>query len=239
MMKFVSIFINDATLAMKVLKDLPNKGKIYNAFRYDTETPDIFASDGDDYNLRKSGLAAAFASLRVNEDHKAFTMLDELLAKHSVSGGPLDFKHIATSFALDIVLSIVFNFDINDNSKDVQKDDIIKALASMTDAQVSTGVYVLPDARKVSQEELLASKEVWKKFLLKILAHVKTSSPTSSTLPGSLMKMMEVSGGLYDEKAIIGDIHQILKHSLENISGTLCWLVYALHHHPKVRIIHD
>jgi len=50
-----------------------------------------------------------------------------------------------------------------------------------------------------------------------------------------LMDLYNLSSGVYDDKALAGDIHQMLRHGVEYIAGTLCWLVYALHRHPKIR----
>ena len=41
MMKHSSVFINDAAEAGRLIKEMPSKGSIYGAFRYDVTVPDM------------------------------------------------------------------------------------------------------------------------------------------------------------------------------------------------------
>ena len=41
MMKHSSVFINDADEAGRLIKEMPSKGPIYAAFRYDANVPDL------------------------------------------------------------------------------------------------------------------------------------------------------------------------------------------------------
>lgn len=41
MMKHSSVFINDADEAGRLIKEMPSKGSIYAAFRYDANVPDL------------------------------------------------------------------------------------------------------------------------------------------------------------------------------------------------------
>lgn len=51
MMKHSSVFINDAAEAGRLIKEMPSKGSIYGAFRYDVTVPDMLGEfdNGDFY----------------------------------------------------------------------------------------------------------------------------------------------------------------------------------------------
>lgn len=46
MMKHSSVFINDAAEAGRLIKEMPSKGPIYAAFRYDAAVPDLLGNSG-------------------------------------------------------------------------------------------------------------------------------------------------------------------------------------------------
>lgn len=44
MMKHSSVFINDSAEAGRLIQEMPSKGPIYSAFRYDTNVPDMLGT---------------------------------------------------------------------------------------------------------------------------------------------------------------------------------------------------
>lgn len=238
MMKFVSIFVNDASLALQVLKSLPSKGKIYNSFRFDAEVPDLFASDGPEYLKRKKAFESSFKELAIDESSKAFQEMIDVLKTHEQSGQVLNAKELFGKFALDMMCSVVYGVDLAALDQFDKRDEVLQALGTMTDAQVSTGIYVLPDVRKVSADELQSAKFVWKDFLFKLLEAIKSkySKAEQSFRPniGSCILSLIETSDQYHDKEAISDIHQLLKHGVDYISGALSWLCYCLHKYPKV-----
>lgn len=49
-MKHACVFINDAAEAGRLIKEMPSKGPIYGAFRYNVEVPDLLGEQN--FNLQ-------------------------------------------------------------------------------------------------------------------------------------------------------------------------------------------
>jgi cytochrome P450 len=247
MMKFVSIFVNDSAVAWQVLKSLPSKGKIYHSFRYDAEIPDLFASDGAEYSKRKKVFESSLKGISLMESSAAIQALTNALDIHEQSGEAINAKDLFGKFALEVMCSEVFGVDLAVMDPSNHKtEEVLKALATMTDAQVSTGIYVLPDIRKVSAEELQTAKGVWKEFLAKLLetmkakyAKIQTQGHVSDMNFGASIISLLESNQEYHDKEAVSDIHQLLKHGTDYVAGALSWMCYSLHKHPKVYLLYE
>lgn len=232
MMKHSSIFVNDASLALDLLvndKSLETKGTIYNTFRFDPAIPDVIASDNVEYERLKSVFENVWGNEEINV-RKSDNWMEELKSTINESAlsnsSHFDFKNFIFKFVLKVICSNFFDFVVDDQV--LQRT--VDSLYTIGNAQLSTGIYVLPDIVKVKPDDLTAAKECWKSFLYVLLRHVNAYS--SSTSVNTLASALKNSSLSDSEK--ISNIHQIVKHGLENIASTLCWLVVVLYRNPKV-----
>lgn len=116
LMNHASVFINDAKLAGRVINQMKTKGPMYNAFRFDPNTPDILASDGDPHSIRsdafRSSLLKISSSAVLNRsDVQIFDSLLERLKLYSESGAPLG-KSIVNRSSISISISIMISVDL-------------------------------------------------------------------------------------------------------------------------------
>lgn len=236
MMKHSSVFINDASLAKQVLEDLPTKGSLYNAYRYDQNVPDILASDGNDYKLRVDALKSSFENLKIPKNHSSFNELIEVFVKYAETNEACDLKKLSSLFSLDFICSVIFGYELGAVSGSEEGKKLYDSLNTFYDAQNASGIYILDDMRKVSSEELSESKQIWKEFLMKLCNVCRTNAQDSSyPICSSLNHLSQLPGvGQDSEIVLISEIHQILKHAHESIAGMMLWIVYALHRNPKV-----
>jgi hypothetical protein len=65
MMKHSSVFINDAKEAGRLIKDMPSKGPIYGAFRYDVNVPDLLFFTLNEPIQRQIGKGQKTEELRI------------------------------------------------------------------------------------------------------------------------------------------------------------------------------
>ena len=116
------------------------------------------------------------------------------------------------------------------------------------------GIYKTPGARSVTSEERNTANADWKAFLLKLVAHIKAETASAETagtldternfahaiiqLSKEHATQSQMSGGddddVYDDAAILSEVHQILRHGYEAIAGMLQWLTYVLFKVKKV-----
>lgn len=98
--------------------------------------------------------------------------------------------------------------------------------------------------RSVSKEEVLTAQEDYKSVLKKIVANVQASSSKVSkekwdrkhNFPHALAGLSnDVGEDIYGNDHIVGEIHQILKHGHDAITGALCWIFYSLYRNTSVR----
>ena len=198
LMKNNSVFINDAEEAAKILRNHEYKGPIYDAFRYDKDTPDMFASDGDDHEIRFQRLKPTLQSTRLSSKTKD-TIIDkhlvELLNQHVGSGTDLDMKQVAAFIAFDLVCMEVFGYSLNsllsdpasvERSKGAQ---LYQAVQSLLAAQAAGGLYADPTAKQIKPEEIVAAKNTWKDFISDLVTYIRSSA--SSPYTQQLLAMEE------------------------------------------------
>ena len=190
LMKNNSVFINDAAEAAKILQDCDHKGPIYSAFRYDKDTPDMFASDGEDYNLRSKRLKPALNSMRLSSKTKDVVIgnnLVALLKKHGGSGENLDMKQVSAFLAFDLICMENFGYSLNatlsgtGSAEKSKGAELFQAVQSLLSAQAAGGLYADPTAKQVKPEEVIAARNIWKDFIGDLVTHVRSSSPTPYT----------------------------------------------------------
>ena len=110
-----AVFINNAKLASFVLENVPTKGQSYKIFRNESNIPDMFSSDGEEYTERKLVFDRAFRMLPLAEEDPQVLLSDfcDVLNKHVTSGEILDMKHLLKSLALDIICLFYFGYELN------------------------------------------------------------------------------------------------------------------------------
>ena len=190
LMKNNSVFIDDAKEAAKILRSYDHKGPIYNAFRYDKDTPDMFASDGDDHELRFRRLKPKLQSTRLSSKTKD-AIIDKnlvgLLKQHVASGAELDMKQASAFVAFDLICMEIFGYSLDATLSDpasVEKSkgaELFQAVQSLLAAQAAGGLYADPTAKQVKPEEVVAAKNTWKDFISDLVTHVRASAPSPYT----------------------------------------------------------
>jgi hypothetical protein len=68
--QLVYAFINDASEAFRILKNLPKAGRIYAYHRSNPEIPNLISSDGGDFKLRQAHLIPALENLKLDDSFK-------------------------------------------------------------------------------------------------------------------------------------------------------------------------
>jgi cytochrome P450 len=219
MMKHSSIFINDSAEAGRLIAEMPSKGSIYSAFRYDEKVPDMLASDGESWLVRRTALAPALANMKmINEDSITSSLL-AALSTAAESGQPIDFAELATYVAFDAVCEAAFKYQLGAVNRSEEGKSLCQSLATLVEAQQGKGIYANPTARKVSQEELNLAQTTWKNFLAKLLGVIRSDSEQYLTKNGQLdyennfghaLIQLSVSEEAYGDAQLISEIHQVL-----------------------------
>ena len=251
LMKHNSVFINSSKECANVLRDFPIKGMIYAGYRFDPTVPDIYASDGDEFTTRKKALVPALENMKL-KDKRHIAELMSVLNAHAESGKPINVKEFFSYLAFDIVCESAFNYDLGAIAgTSIEGRELYQSLCTLTDAQATSGIYAIydnPNARKVGKEELDNAKSTWRKFIEKIQGYIRSSAEQYKAMNGELDSANNFAHALiklsedeskninYGEKEIISEIHQILRHGHECVATMLCWLFYALHSNPAVRV---
>lgn len=233
-MNHASIFINDATEAARILETVPNKGKIYTAFRYDGNIPDILASDGDAFVRRKNALEASLNNLKL-ETNLITEALLVAFDRYAISGEAVDIKNLFTLLGFDCICSAAFNYNLGGVAGSAEGKQLVGCLKTLADAGASVGIYTNPNARKVPPEELAEAKANWKAFLIRIKEHAQSQPADEQNFGQCLLTMTkEITDPEMVAAVMIAEIHQVVRHAQETIAGTLCWLFYSLFKVNKV-----
>jgi cytochrome P450 len=243
MMKHASVFINDSAEAGRLLEEMTIKGAIYNAFRYDANIPDLLSSDGEAWEVRRKALYPALNHIHVASEDSITSALLAALTKYSETVEPVDLVGLCTSVAFDAVCDAAFGYQLGAVAGSEDGKRIYKTLCTLHDAQANVGIYANANARKVPPEEIAEAKAFWKGFLNKLLAVIRTDSEQYRSKHGELdternfghaLIQLSVTEEAYGDAQLISEIHQIIRHGYETITGTLVWLFYALYRYPKV-----
>jgi len=244
-MKNNSVFIDDAVQAAKVLENRTHKGPIYAVFKFDQNTPDLFSSDGNDWNIRNKYLKPSLENFKLPKDVENDLIKNKLisyLSNIANNGQSVDMKKLSTSIAFDIISKSIFGYDLGsiEGSDSSEGSLLYRSICSLTDAQAASGLYASPNARKVSTEEINAARGTWKTIMGKML-HVakekfssikdKKGGQQSAILENysdALFSLSNDSPDDFTEHNILAEISQTFRHGYESIAGTLCWIFYAL-----------
>mmetsp|Transcript_1578 Transcript_1578/g.3255 ORF Transcript_1578/g.3255 Transcript_1578/m.3255 type:complete len:571 (-) Transcript_1578:2345-4057(-) len=244
LMSHASIFINDAKEAARVINEVSEKGRIYTAFRYDANVPDILACDGEAHEIRSKALGPALQSLGMASDERITADLLGVLGKCGESGQALNFRQVSVLLGMDVVCEAAFGYHLGAVAGSQEGERLSASLQTMADVQAGQGVYPSPQARKVPPEELIAAKENWKAFLLKIAKYVQSEADVFQASHGELdvegnygHALVELSktNAQYKEAIMMSEIHQVLRHGHECIGGMLQWLGYVIFRVKKLR----
>jgi len=234
-MKHASVFVNDSIEVGRAINEIESKGPLYSSFRYESAIPDFISSDGQEYERRNQIISPALNDLKIPSNSKVIENLIEILKNKSESGESIDIKQLFTAFTLDLLCEIFFNYTLDSLIDSNEGKSIISALFTLSDAQNSTGIYVLPNARKITPDELTEARATWRSFLLKLTDIIKTSNETkqSNSLVLGIIAVVEAEGN--GDKGIVGEVHQLIKHGYEMIAGSLLWIFFVLYRYPKIR----
>ncbi len=206
-----SVFVNDSTLASKVIREVTTKGQAYESFRYQAECPDIFTADGKPYHTRFQTLHRSMDGehgLKLPGLYSAFLKdLFLLFDEYAKKKASLDMKRVYTLFALDIICKSAFNFEINGVAGSELGKTLYNAIITINEAQANSGLYPLSQAEtaigsggassrnrekdtklqaEYSKEELDSASRHWKIFLETIAEHIRYQAKTHQESYGEL-----------------------------------------------------
>jgi cytochrome P450 len=244
MMKHSSVFINDAAEAGRLMEEMPSKGQIYSPFRYDANIPDMLASDGEAWNVRRKALGPALTNIGFSNDDSITSSLLVFLGKASESSAPISVSELATYVAFDCVCEAAFGYQLGAVNGSNEGKLLHESLVTLVDVQASKGIYANTSVRKVTPDELNAAQATWKNFLVKMLSIIRSDSEQYRLKNGALdgdrnfghaLIQLSFSEEAYGDAQLTSEIHQVLRHGYETISGTLQWMFYALAKNPKIR----
>ena len=245
----VSIFISDAKEAARLLKSLLFRGPIYNAYRSDPNTPDMFASDNVDWSLRNENLKPALSSMKIKDTvlESIMNNFENKLKDYSETSKPLDLNDLAVSLAFDAISAAAFNHELEALKDSTDGQALLNTVRTLTDLNKTQGlnVYYYPDSRKVPEEEIERARLSWRGYLAKIVNILKTETEQYKLKHGelqpkehfthALVDLCNKQGGSFGDKEITAEVSQVLRHGYEMISAQLTWLFYVLYSHPQVR----
>jgi cytochrome P450 len=246
-MKQTSIFVNDSREVLKVFHDFPSKGRLYGAFRFNPEVPDILACDGDAFKVRKEALQEAFQNMKIPKN-KILSLID-ILHQAAESSKPIDTKQLAIKFGFDIICQAAFNYDLQAIEGSEQGEKLYQSIDILTAAQQNNAIYTTAYNRTVTKEETDLARQDWRVFLQILVDHVQNEGKLfveqhHDLLPKeyvahALYKLFLDYNGiqLYGIPELQSEIHQILRHGHECIGGTVMWMIIALHRSKRVRLL--
>lgn len=241
-MQNTSIFINDANEVGKVLREFPSKGRIYGPFRFDANIPDMLACDGDAFKLRKEALQCAFSKLAVT--NKVVENLLQVLLSSAESSETLNVKRLFTLYGFDVICEAAFDYDLRAVAGSTEGSDLYRSLETLTNTQLTSGIYPLPHIKPVTEAEKQEAQGIWRGFLKKLVEHLKSTGESYHRENNDLQDKTKLSHALYklsldnesyNDPELQAEVHQILRHGHESIAGTLMWITYALAKNKAVR----
>lgn len=253
-MNHSSVFINDSSEAAIVIDEVFDKGPIYSAFRFDPLVPDILSCDEVISKVRKQALGKAIENMKLKDNSKILHDFMDILLKHSESGEPFDMKSMYTYFAFDCICEVSFNYSLHAINGSLEGKQLLESLTTLLEYQSGQGIYPNTNARKISSDELIIAKNIWKTFLQKIVKYIQSEAEqyrliygqldVSNNYAHALVQLLSVdnphtssssSSSSIDEHTMMCEVHQILRHGHECLAGMLQWITYVLYKVKKVR----
>jgi len=244
LMNHASVFINDAVETARILNEVESKGRIYSAFRFEATVPDILACDGDAYEIRSKALSASLNNLKIVDETLITKDLLQQLRENAESGKPVDIKELFAYVGFDCVCLSAFGYELGAVQGSADGKKLYQSLRTLADVQAGQGVYPSANARKVPPEEVAAAKADWRAFLQKMVGFMQSEAQVYETANGELDVANNYAHALvklsrtnpeHSETIMMSEIHQILRHGHECISGMLQWIVYVLFKVKKLR----
>eukprot|EP01031_Cornospumella_fuschlensis_P022538 gene22538-27507_t len=243
LMKHASVFINDSNEVARVIGDLTTKGAIYNVFRYDPAIPDLLTSDGDAYTRTNELFEKAYEQLNSTPLEVIESLVKDTLLPMIEKDDKKQVKtdRTYTIFCMHVVCVLVFGYTIP--RLEETGDQLCGCIQTLSDYVASQGIYTIPNARKVSPEDLEAAKKTWRDFLTTLLQHVLASTSDGNNAKTGFaeairdlmqQQQQDAEGGNNKEARAIAEIHQIFRHGFEMLGSSLVWLTFMLAKYPKV-----
>eukprot|EP01035_Chromulina_nebulosa_P038733 gene38733-52320_t len=126
-----SVFVNDPLEVGNVLREVPTKGRIYGAFRYDPRVPDILACDFESFTVRKQILGPAYDALKISPNSSTVDNLLDKLRSHADGGKECNIGDLFTSFSLDIICESAFGYKLEATSGSKLGQELVTSLRTM------------------------------------------------------------------------------------------------------------
>jgi hypothetical protein len=165
-MKINSIFINSSEEAAVLMEKARTKGPIYNAFRLDPSIPDVFASDGKEWEIRNAAFRPALDAIVLKNGVDLAKNLTSILSQYAENGKPLDTISLFSRLALDVVCKEVFNYDLDslplllngEEDKDKEGNKLFMSVKTLLDASAQSGFYPRQGMPPVSKDQVEEAK---------------------------------------------------------------------------------
>ena len=142
------------------------------------------------------------------------------LEKSADSGEAVDLSALTTFIAFDMVCDAAFNYQLNAVNGSEEGKKLHSCLSSMVASQAGKGIYANLSERKVSPEELKEAQSIWRTFLTKLLAVIRSDSELFRAKNGALdieknfghaLIQLSVTEDTYGDAQLISEIHQVRK----------------------------
>jgi len=122
----------------------------------------MYASDGDEWKLRHEAYAPSLSHVSTLVSNLNLTAdLLKQLSSLAESAKPVDLHRLLTLFALDAVSQFVFGYNLGAVSGSEEGKRLYDSLETLAASQAGQGIYTVPDARKVTADELEVAKKSW------------------------------------------------------------------------------
>ena len=121
-----------------------------------------------------------------------------------------------------MVCESAFNYQLNAVNGSEEGKKLHSCLSSMVASQAGKGIYANLSERKVSPEELKEAQSIWRTFLTKLLAVIRSDSELFRAKNGALdieknfghaLIQLSVTEDTYGDAQLISEIHQVRKQN--------------------------
>ena len=133
------MFVNDPLEVGNVLREVPTKGRIYGAFRYDPRLPDILACDFETFSVRKQILGPAYEALQIPANSSVVDNLLKVLKSHVDDGNECNIGDLFTAFSLDIICESAFEYKLDAMSGSKLGQGAVASLRTLEAKRASIG----------------------------------------------------------------------------------------------------
>ena len=122
----------------------------------------MYASDGKEWKMRHEAYAPSLRHAATLAPMQSLTTdLLNQLSSLAESAKPVDLHRLLTLFSLDTVSQCIFGYNLGAVSGSEEGKRLYDSLETLAAAQAAQGIYTVPDARKVTAEELEIAKKSW------------------------------------------------------------------------------